>query len=799
MKFTLGWLKDYLETDADIGEIAERLTALGLEVEAVQNPATDFAPFTVGLVREARPHPDADRLQVCIVETGAGLVEVVCGAPNARTGLKGVFAPSGTLIPGSGTVLKKSKIRGVESSGMLLSERELGISNEHDSIIELPADARVGAAYADVVGLDDPAIEIAITPNRQDCLGVYGIARDLAAAGVGALRALEIPPVAGSFASPVGVELRFDAATSAACPYFVGRMVRGVRNGPSPEWMQRRLRAIGLRPISALVDITNYMSFAYARPLHVFDADAVAGGLHVRLSRPGETLVALDGNEYTLDGAVTVIADDDGVLAMGGVIGGAPSGCTGDTVNVFIESAVFDPVRTATTGRKYQIESDARYRFERGIDPEFTAPGCDEATRLVLELCGGEASEPVVAGAMPQWRRTFPFRASRVHRLGGIDLPESESHRILTGLGFTVAGDGEVAQVTPPPWRPDIDGEADLVEEIVRVHGFDKVPAVSLPRPGGIPDPILTPLQRHVRAARRTLAVRGLLEAVTWSFTSVRLAEVFGGGAPELRLVNPISSELDVMRPSVLPNLVAAVGRNLDRGATEIGLFEVGPTYASDQPEGQGRTAAAVRQGDACPRHWSAARRPIDALDAKADALAVLANCGIAPDSVTAAAGAPAWYHPGRSGTLFQNPRQPLAVFGELHPRALAALDVEGPVVACEVYLDAITGKKKKGTARPPLDVADLPTVERDFAFVVDATVAAGDVLRAASRADKLVQSVSLFDVFEGRGVPEGQRSLAIAVRLQPRDRTLTDQEIDAAAGRIVAAVAKATGGALRS
>lgn len=799
MRFTAGWLKEYLETDKSVSELSDHLTALGLEVEGVQNLAADMEAFTVAYLREARPHPDADRLHICTVETADGVVEVVCGAPNARTGMKGVFAPVGSRIPSSGALLKQAKIRGVESSGMLMSERELGISDEHDSIIELSEDAPLGAPFTRVVGLDDPVIEIAITPNRQDCLGVRGIARDLAAAGAGNLRALAINPVPGGFPSPLGVELNFKAVNANACPYFVGRTVRGVKNGPSPDWMQQRLRAIGLRPLSALVDITNYMTFAFARPLHVFDADAVAGDIQVRLSKPGEKFIALDGREYVLDGDVTVIAAGDGVLAMGGVMGGESSGCTADTVNVFIESAVFDPVRTAATGRRYRIASDALYRFERGVDPEFTEPGCEEATRLVLEICGGEPSDLVFAGDVPSWRRTYPLHSNRVHRLGGVKLPEAETHRILSSLGFEIESDGDVAQVTPPSWRPDIDGEADLVEEVLRVYGFDKIPAVSLSREGGVSAPILTQTQRFVHTARRTLATRGLLEAVTWSFTAAKLAEDFGGFDPCLQLVNPISSELDVMRPSVLPNVVSAVGRNLDRGASEIGLFEVGPSYISDTSGGQSHAAAVVRQGHSSLRHWDTPRRPVDAYDVKADAMAVLTGCGVATGSISVKTSGPPWYHPGRSGAITQGPRTTLAVFGELHPKVLAKLGVKGPVVACEVYLDAIPRAKKKTTARPTLDAPDLLTVERDFAFLVDADVTADDVLRAANKADKLVAGVSLFDVFEGKGVPEGQKSFAIAVRLQPRGRTLTDQEISAAAARIIAAVEKATGGSLRT
>jgi phenylalanyl-tRNA synthetase beta chain len=798
MKFTVGWLQDYLDTDAGAADIADRLTALGLEVEGVHDPAADLAPFTIALVQEVRPHPDADRLRICTVETDKGILEVVCGAPNVRTGMKGVFAHAGTRILGSGDILKKSKIRGVESSGMLLSERELGISDEHDQIIELLADAPLGAPYAEVVGLADPMIEISVTPNRQDCLGVAGIARDLAAAGLGTFRAPRIAPVPGAFPSPIGVEFALGPAGD-ACPFFVGRTVRGVKNGSSPAWMQNRLRAIGLRPISALVDITNYMSFTFARPLHVFDADKIQGAVRVRLSEPGERINALDGKEYELDGEVTMIADHKRGLAMAGVIGGEYSGCTESTVNVFIESAVFDPVRTAGTGRRYGIESDARYRFERGIDPEFTEPGCEEATRLVLELCGGEASELVIAGEPPEWRRTIPLRATRVRDMGGLDLPAAEQSAILTTLGFEVTEDGGDFQVSPPPWRSDIDGEADLIEELLRIRGYEAIPAVSMARERAVAAPILTTLQKASRAAQRTLASRGLMEAVTWSFTSSALAARFGGGSESLRLVNPISSELDAMRPSILPNLVAAAGRNLDRGAENIGLFEVGPTYAGNTSEGQTRNAAGIRQGRTGPRHWLHDSRDVDAYDAKTDALAVLEACGVAARSLTVAAEAPSWFHPGRSGVLKQGPWKVLATFGEIHPGVLREMSVRGPVAAFEVVLDVLPQPKKKGTARPNLDAPDLLPVVRDFAFVVDEATEAADVLAAAAKADPLVANVSVFDVFTGQGVPEGKKSLAIAARLQPRKRTLTDDEIDAAAKRIVAAVEAATGGTLRT
>jgi phenylalanyl-tRNA synthetase beta chain len=720
--------------------------------------------------------------------------------------MKAVFAPIGTTIPASGDVLKKAKIRGVESNGMLVSERELGLADEHEGIIELAADAKVGTPFAVVRGLDDPVIDISVTPNRGDCLGVYGVARDLAAAGLGKLKPLQIKPVAGKFRSPINVSLKLTPDTTNACSYFVGRTVKNVKNGPSPEWLQKWLRAIGLRPISALVDMTNYISFAFARPLHVFDAAKVRGNLHVRLSRKGERLLGLNGKEYELDDQVTAICDDSGVLAMGGVLGGEPSGCTESTTAVFIESAIFDPLRTAATGRRYEILSDARFRFERGVDPEFVSPGIEEATRLVLEMCGGEPSELVVAGTKPAWRRQIKVRASRVKDLGGLDIPAAEASRVLQALGCTAEHKADHALVTPPSWRPDIHDEPDLIEEVVRIVGIDKVPPVSLPRVApagahkgvfGVPAPALNALQRRASVAKRTLAARGLLEAVTFSFTSAKLAKLFGHVDPGLVLQNPISADLDVMRPSVLPNLVAAVGRNLDRAAEDVALFEVGPAYQNATPEGQLRMAAGVRQGAATPRQWAGGARPVDAFDAKADALAVLDAAGVSGAAIEP--GAPAWYHPGRAGTVRLGPKTVLATFGEAHPRILAELGLKGPLAMFEVFLNANSAAKDKGTTRPKLNAPDLLPVLRDFAFVVDAGIAAATLVRAAEKADALIASVALFDSFSGKGVEVGKKSLAIAVRIQPVEKTLTDAEIEAIAQKVVAAVTKATGGTLRS
>jgi phenylalanyl-tRNA synthetase beta chain len=804
MKLTLGWLRRHLETEAPLAAICDRLVGLGHEVEEVIDRAKDLAPFTVALVVAARPHPNADRLSVCTVDTGAERIEVVCGAPNARAGMKGVFARIGTVIPGTGLELKRSEIRGVASHGMLCSEREMGLGQDHDGIIELSPDAPVGRPFAEVMGLDDPVLDLKITPDRADCFGVRGIARDLAAAGLGRLKSLEIAPVPGRFASPIAVDLRFDEETASACPLFLGRHIRGLANRPSPRWLADKLSAIGLRPISALVDITNWLTVDLNRPVHAFDAGKIAGPFHVRLARPGESIAALNGKTYALDPSMTVICDSSGPLSLGGIMGGSATGCGPDTTEVFLEIALFDPVRTAATGRKLALESDARQRFERGLDPQFAGPGMEEATRLVLELCGGEASHVVVAGAAPPGPPPVAFRPSRVAGLGGLAVEPAKSRRLLESLGCRIAADeADRWAVLPPTWRHDLAVEADLVEEVLRLEGFEAIPPVSLPRSSPLTRPMLTQRQARARRARRRLAARGLMEAVTWSFLPRAHAELFAGGGganPELRLANPISAELDWMRPSGLPNLIAACRRNADRGFDDIGLFEVGPAYADATTRGQSLLASAVRRGQTGPRHWASPPRPVDAMDAKADALSVLAACGVSAASLRAVPGGPAWYHPGRSGEVRQGSLV-LAHFGELHPNVLAAMDVEGPLVGCEVMLDAVPDLKERGgRTRPPLDAPSLLPVARDFAFVVAASVAAEKIVKAAKGADRaLVADVAVFDVYRGKGLPPGHVSIAIAVTLQPRERTLTEKDIEAVSAKIVAAVAKATGGVLRT
>ncbi|MBM3571735.1 MAG: phenylalanine--tRNA ligase subunit beta, partial [Alphaproteobacteria bacterium] len=626
MKFTLSWLKQHLDTDAPVGRIKDTLTMLGLEVESVVDRAAALAPFVVGYVIKAEPHPQADRLRVCQVDTGSGQVQVVCGAPNARTGMKGVFAASGTTIPGTGLLLKKTAIRDVESNGMLCSAREMGLGEEHDGIIDLPADAPVGKPFAAVMGLDDPIFDIAITPNRADCLGVRGVARDLAAAGLGKLKPFAPEKVVGTFDSPLA--WRIDAPAG-ACPIVAGRYFRGVKNGESPQWLKDRLTAIGLRPISALVDITNYVMMDLGRPLHAYDADKVRGKeLIIRMARPGESFGALNGKAYHLDPAMLVIADGDGADDLAGIMGGERTGCSTGTTNMFLEVAIFDPVMTAATGRKLDLISDARYRFERGLDPTGPFWGADVAARLVLDLCGGEASHFTVAGAEPAWRRSISFRPERLDRLGGVTVPADEAKRILSDLGFTIDAGAESWRVAPPSWRGDIEGEADIVEEIARVHSFDRIPAVSMPRTTPLPVPATTPQQRRTGQAKRLLAARGLVEAVTYSFMPAKHARLFGGGSDALMLTNPISADLAAMRPSILPNLIAAVGRNADRGYPDLALFEVGPQYKDPTPQGQALVAAGSRAGQSRPRHWLDRPRVLDAYDAKADAAALLAGLG---------------------------------------------------------------------------------------------------------------------------------------------------------------------------
>ncbi len=797
MKFTLSWLKDHLDTDASVDEITEALTDLGLEVEEVVNPADRLAGFTLGHVKHAEKHPDADKLRVCTVATDEGDLQIICGAPNAREGITVVVCKPGMYIPGLDITISVGKIRGVESFGMMASERELELSDEHDGIIELPS-GEVGDTFVDWLAENepskvDPMIEIAITPNRPDALGVAGIARDLAARGVGTLKKRAYAPVPGDFDSPIKVTI--DEDTLDGAPHFTGRLIRGVKNGPSPQWLQDQLKAIGLRPISALVDITNYMTYDQNRPLHVFDADKVQGNLRVHRAKGGEKLVALDEKEYTLQPGMMVISDDNGPESIAGIMGGEETGCTDETVNVFLESAFWDHVQIALTGRALKINSDARYRFERGIDPEYTLEGLEQATQMILDICGGEVSKVVEAGRAPNHARAYKLDAARVQSLVGMDIPESEQRQTLTRLGFRL--EGEMAHV--PSWRPDVMGEADLVEEVARIASLTKLQGKPLPRvTDGIPKPVMTPTQRRQSMARRTCAALGYNECVSYTFIDQGSAALFGGGDDATRLENPISSEMSHMRPDLLPSLLQAAARNQARGYADVALFEVGPVFHDGEPGDQKTQISGLLVGRNGPKDVHGASRPVDLFDAKADAEAVLAAIG-APAKVQILRDGDAWWHPGRHGKICLGPKKVLGVFGELHPRILQAMDIKGPAMAFTIWPDEVPLPRKSGATRAALELRDLQAVERDFAFVVDDTVEALTLVNAAAGADKaLIEDVRVFDEFIGGSLGEGKKSLAITVRLQPKEATLKEKDIEAVAEKIIAKVSKATGGVLR-
>ncbi|UWQ07503.1 phenylalanine--tRNA ligase subunit beta [Aliiroseovarius crassostreae] len=797
MKFTLSWLKDHLDTEASVDEIAEACTDLGLEVEEIFNPVDRLGAFTIAKVTSAEKHPDADRLRVCKVETNEGEKQIVCGAPNAREGITVVLAKPGDYVPGIDVTLSVGKIRGVESHGMMASERELELSDEHDGIIELPS-GEVGEKFVDWLAANDPTkvdpvIEIAITPNRPDALGVRGIARDLAARGLGTLKPLKDHKVDGSFDSPIKVTIDDDTRDDA--PVFMGRLIKGVKNGPSPAWLQARLKAVGLRPISALVDITNFFTYDMNRPLHVFDADKVKGDLRVHRAKGGETLVGLDEKEYTFPEGAVVISDAEGVESIAGIMGGLPTGATFETTNVFLEAAVWDTIQIAKTGRALKINSDARYRNERGIDPAYNAPAIEAATQMILDLCGGEASNVVVAGEVPDVARAYKLDTDRVQSLVGMDIPADEQRKTLTALGFKLEGD--MAHV--PSWRPDVLGEADLVEEVARVASLTKLVGKPLARVHvGVPKAILTPMQKREGVARRTVAALGYNECVTYSFIDQASAERFGTGGDNVALANPISSEMSHMRPSLLPGLLQAAARNQARGFMDLALFEVGPVFHGGEPDEYEQMVTGILVGHTGPRDRFGARRPVDTYDAKADVEAVLNAIG-APAKLTFVRDMNAWWHPGRSAKLGLGPKNILGAFGELHPKTIEQSGVKGPVVAFAVHLAKVPFPKAKGTGRAALGASDLQPVERDFAFVVDADVEAINLVNAAAGADKaLITDVNVFDEFIGGSLGEGKKSLAITVRLQPRDATLTDKDIEAVSQKIVQKVEKATGGSLR-
>ena len=793
MKFTLSWLHEHLDTTADLYEIVEKLTLVGLEVEAVEDPAVRLIGFEVADIIATEPHPDADKLQICTVQSATGTQKLVCGAPNARPGLRGILAQQGAVIPANGMVLAKAKIRGVESNGMMCSGAELDLSDDHDGIIELDETFEIGTPAAVALGQTDPMIEIAITPNRPDCLGVRGIARDLAAAGLGTLKADPLSPVASNGQASPDISVSGDV-----CPVFAGVLISGVKNQPSPEWLQQRLRAIGLKPISALVDITNYISYDRGRPLHVYDADKLTGGVQARQAKAGESFVALDEKTYELSADDCVIADEAGVLGLAGIMGGLASGSGLDTVNVLVESAWFEPIAIAMSGRRHYIESDARYRFERGVDRHSVVTGLNLAAQMIVDICGGQVHETNLAGQEQVAPMTLDFAPAKVKSLTGLTLDENHMQQILTDLGFAIES-GKKWKITVPSWRPDVEGEADIVEEITRIFGLDNVPVEALPMRHDVTRPTLTLAQRRVHIMRRALAGRGLIEAVTWSFISQADADLFAV-ADGLELANPISADLSHMRPSLLPGLLSAAMRNVDRGFGDVALFEIGQEFLAPTPGAQRLAASGVRRGHHAPRRWQGAPQPVDGFGARADAEAALAACGVEASSLQVLPPQSSWYHPGRSGVLARNPKQPMAAFGEIHPAVLKHFGLSGPLVAFEVWPETVpSGKANKGHARAPLDLSNLQPVRRDFAFEVASDVASDILVRAARGTDKkLISDVRVFDVFQGAGLAEGAKSIALEVTLQPIDATLTDVGIDAVAAKITAVVEKASGGKLR-
>lgn len=793
MKFTLSWLKDFLDTNASVDEIAERLTAIGLEIEEVVDPLAAVKDLIVVSVDECVAHPDSDHLHVLKVNTGKELVQIVCGAPNARAGMKGILARPGDYVPAFGDKLKAGKIRGVESFGMMCAEDELGVGPDHTGIIECPEDAVVGASITTVYP-SDPVFDVSITPNRGDCMSVYGIARDLAAAGLGTLKTPKHNVTVCAFKSDVKLS---NEATEIGAPFFTLREIRGVKNGASPKWMQDRLTAVGLRPISALVDVTNYFNITFGRPLHVFDADKVKGQITVRSARDGEKLTALDDKEYALSDGMVVIADENGVESIAGIMGGEASGCEESTTRVLLESAYFTPESIAKTGQKLILTSDSRQRFERGVDPASTIPfGADMAAQMIAELCGGECSELIVTGKEPERPAPIAFDPHRVEKLCGVDVPADTCKEILEKLGCVVKPDGNLFSVVRPTWRSDISGSHDLVEEVLRIYGYDKLPEIALPRPNGVHG-ILQPKQRREVSVRRAMANRGGCQTITWSFMSSKDAVPFRTKDAVL-IANPISADLNEMRPNLLPNLVSAARSNITKGTFDGCLFEVGPQFFGFKPMEQETVACQLRFGQATPRHWAVAQRPVDVFDAKADALAAL-DAAEAPQSVQIVREAPAWYHPGRSGAV-KIGKTVLAYFGELHPKILKAMDVKTTVCACEVFLDRLPpAKKKNGKGVKTLKLSAFTPIFRDLAFLVDRKVDADKIVSTAKNTDKvLITDVSVFDLYEGEALGD-KKSVAIQLTIQPVEKTMTDEEIESVCRRVVGAVGVATGATLRS
>jgi phenylalanyl-tRNA synthetase beta chain len=806
MKFTLSWLKSHLDTNASLNEICDTLTKIGLEVEGVEDQAQALSGFKVAKVISAVQHPNADKLRLCMVDDGSGTpIQVVCGAHNAREGLVTVFASPGTYIPSKKTTLGVGEIRGVESKGMLCSEEELELVGISDGIMELPADAPIGARYVDYAKIGDPVIDINLTPNRSDAAGIYGIARDLAAAGLGTVKPQSLSTIATTGTCPVDVTLELTGDDRKLCPVFALRLIKGVKNGASPAWMQSWLKSIGLRPINALVDITNFITFDRGRPLHVFDAAKILGNLNIRRAKQGESIQALDGKNYTLDENNVIIADDKGVQSIAGIMGGEYSGCDENTTDVLIECALWDSTNIAQSGRKLGINSDARYRFERGVDPAITQYGIDLAAKLVLDICGGTATQMKVWGDIPTITKCIIFPWSEVKRLTGLELPIDDMSQILSQLGFGVSRSGEAATISVPSWRPDIEGKADIVEEIIRIAGIEHITNIPLKRYTAVSEPILTIMQRRIRRARRALASSGMVEAMTYSFVSKTQAEAFGGGSQILKLANPIAADMSDMRPSLLPGLVAATQRNVDRAIRDVAMFEVGQIFFGNKPQDQKIAATGLRRGLSSKigqgRHWSYSAKPVDIYDIKTDAFALLSTLNIATDSMQLVVGAPSWFHPGRSATMQFGPKGVLGHFGELHPRVLQELGIDGSIVAFEIILDNLPAQKQKVTKiKPKLELSAFQPITRDFAFIVDKATRGDDLVKAARGIDRaLVSQVRLFDVYEGTGVEQGKKSLAIEVTLQPRDKTLNDADIEAFAAKLVAEVNKKIGGILRA
>lgn len=802
MKFSFSWLKKHLDTPHSIEAIAEKLTDLGLEVDGIDNAADTLRDFKVGHILTAEKHPDADKLQVCTVDTGdKELLTVVCGAPNARKDLKVVFAAPGVTIPSNGLVLKVAKVRGVESHGMLCSGDELCLRDNQDGIMELPADAPVGQSLVEHLTLDDPVVEIALTPNRGDCLAIRGIARDLAAAGMGTLKDLEMPSIKGTFQSPITVVREFSEDTDNACPHFTGRYIRGVKNGPSPQWLQNMMQAVGLKSISALADVTNFFSQDLCRPLHVFDADTIADNqVIVRLSKAGETVETLDEETYTLDDQMTVIADPKKIISIGGVMGSLETGCSMDTTNVFLEAAYFDPVRIAKTGRKLNILSDARYRFERGIDPESTHPGLDLATQMIVDLCGGEVSEVVEAGTTPTNRHSITFPLSHIERLTGVKVDRTEAEQILTILGCSITkSEKKSLTVETPSWRHDLKISEDLVEEVLRVKGYHEIPITPLPDFDAHTFAPLAPTQQRVAKVRHLLANRSMMEIVSWSMVDAENFKRFGGGLDDLRITNPITKDLEWMRPSLLPQLLNAVKRNLSRGLTPVNLFEVGPTYFKPGSRGQETVAGGVRNGKILENHWKSEERNQDLFDIKNDTLAVLKACGVNTDKLQILSEPIDWMHPHRCGIIMQGPKNLLGYFGEIYPPILKAFGIKSPVMAFEIYLSRLAEPKIKGPNKGKLELSQYQAVERDLAFIVDADFPAKKLLDAARKAGQpLLQNISVFDAYMGPNVDTGKKSLAIRFSFQSTDHTLTEEEINTTFNSMIKAIETATGGVLR-